>query len=84
MGRHMGQVPVVAIQTETGAMRVSTPEATAFDLVHFAPTAGHIGNVAAVLGKLAEKIDPQPLAQIADLYALSDVQQLGYLLSPTR
>lgn len=80
MGRHMGQVPVVAIQTETGTMRVSTPEATAFDLVRFAPAAGHIGNVVTVLGELAEKIDPQPLAQIADLYALSDVQRLGYLL----
>jgi len=80
MGRHVGQVPVVAIQTETGTMRVSTPEATAFDLVRFAPAAGHIGNVVTVLGELAEKIDPQPLAQIADLYALSDVQRLGYLL----
>ena len=71
---------MVAIQTETGTMRVSTPEATAFDLVRFAPAAGHIGNVVTVLGELAEKIDPQPLAQIADLYALSDVQRLGYLL----
>jgi predicted transcriptional regulator of viral defense system len=80
MGRHVGQVPVIAIQTETGTMRVSTPEATAFDLVRFAPAAGHIGNVVTVLGELAEKIDPQPLAQSADLYALSDVQRLGYLL----
>lgn len=80
MGRHMEQVPVVAIQTETGTMRVSTPEATAFDLVRFAPAAGHIGNVVTVLGELAEKIDPQTLAPLADLYAVSDVQRLGYLL----
>ena len=61
-------------------MRVSTPEATAFDLVRFAPAAGHIGNVVTVLRELAEKIDPQRLAELADLYALSDVQRLGYLL----
>jgi predicted transcriptional regulator of viral defense system len=80
MGRHVEQAPVVDIQTETGSMRVSTPEATAFDLVRFAPAAGHIGNVASVLGELAEKIDPEALAGFANLYATSDVQRLGYML----
>ena len=80
MGRHVEKAPVVEIQTETGSMRVSAPEATAFDLVRFAPSAGHIGNVVSVLGELAEKIDPQALAPLADLYAVSDVQRLGYLL----
>jgi len=80
MGRHVGQVPVAEIQTETGSMRVSTPEATAFDLVRFAPSAGHIGNAIKVLHELVEKIDPQALAPLADLYAVSDVQRLGYLL----
>jgi predicted transcriptional regulator of viral defense system len=65
---------------KTGSMRVSTPEATAFDLVRFAPSAGHIGNVMTVLHELVEKIDPQALTSIADLYATSDVQRLGYLL----
>jgi predicted transcriptional regulator of viral defense system len=68
-GRHVEQAPVVAI-----------PEATAFDLVRFASAAGHIGNVVTVLRELAEKIDPQRLAELVDLYALSDVQRLGYLL----
>lgn len=72
--------PVVDIQTETGSMRVSTPEATVFDLVRFAPAAGHVGNVASVLGELAEKTDPEALAGLADLYAVSDVQRLGYML----
>lgn len=79
-GRHVEKAPVVEIQTETGSMRVSTPEATAFDLVRFAPSAGHIGNVVMVLHELVEKIDPQALTSIADLYATSDVQRLGYLL----
>lgn len=80
VGRHVEKAPVVEIQTETGAIRVSTPEATAFDLVRFAPSAGHIGNVMTVLHELIEKIDPQALNSLADRYAVSDVQRLGYLL----
>jgi len=80
MGRHVEKAPVAEIQTETGSMRVSTPEATAFDLVRFAPSAGHVGNVITVLHELVEKIDPQALNSLAALYAISDVQRLGYLL----
>lgn len=80
VGRHVSKAPVVEIQTETGSMRVSTPEATAFDLVRFAPSAGYMGNVITVLSELVEKIDSQVLLSIADLYAVSDVQRLGYLL----
>ncbi|MFZ4440770.1 MAG: type IV toxin-antitoxin system AbiEi family antitoxin domain-containing protein [Syntrophales bacterium] len=80
MGRHIEKAPVVDIQTETGSMRVSTPEATAFDLVRFALSAGHMGNVITVLTELAEKIAPQALTSIAGLYATSEVQRLGYLL----
>jgi len=79
-GHHVKQAAVIDIQTETGAMRVSTPEVTAFDLVRFAPAAGHIGNVVTVLGEMAERINPQRLLEIADLYAVPDVQRLGYLL----
>jgi hypothetical protein len=37
-------------------MRVSTPEATALDLVRYVTAAGHIGNVATVLAELSEKL----------------------------
>lgn len=80
MGRHIEKAPVVEIQTETGTMRVSTPEATAFDLVRFVSAAGHVGNVMTVLSELGEKLDPQSLSPLADSYAVSDVQRLGYLL----
>ncbi len=39
-------------------MRVSTPEATALDLVRFVTAAGHIGNVATVLAELSEELTP--------------------------
>jgi len=61
-------------------MRVSTPEATAFDLVRFAAAAGHVSNVATVLAELSEKLDPAALEKLADCYAVSEVQRCGYLL----
>jgi len=80
MGCHVEKARVVETQTETGSMRVSTPEATAFDLVRFVSAAGHVGNVMTVLSELVEKLNPQSLSSLADSYAVSDVQRLGYLL----
>ena len=80
ISRKIEKVPVVEIQTETGSMRVSTPEATALDLVRFAAAAGHASNVATVLAELSEKLDPATLAKLADSYAVPDVQRIGYLL----
>jgi hypothetical protein len=74
-------MPVDRIQTETGSMAVATPETTAFDLVRFAPAAGHWSNVATVLSELAEKIDGEVLAEVAPLVQLPDAQRLGYLLT---
>jgi predicted transcriptional regulator of viral defense system len=80
MRRHLESTPVLSVQTETGSMRVSTPEATAYDLVRFAPAAGHLSNVATVLGELAEKLDPIVLVELAPSYAVPEVQRLGFLL----
>jgi hypothetical protein len=73
-------MPTTGIQTETGTMRVATPETTAFDLVRYQAAAGHLGNVVTVLGELAERIDGQALVEMAHLVKLPDVQRLGYLL----
>ncbi len=80
MSRKIESAPVAKVQTETGSMRVSSPEATAFDLVRFAPAAGHLNNVATVLGELAEKLDAVALAKLAHSHAVPEVQRLGYLL----
>jgi predicted transcriptional regulator of viral defense system len=80
MSRKVESAPVAKIQTETGSMRVSSPEATAFDLVRFAPASGHLNNVATVLGELAEKLEPAALAKLAHTYAVPEAQRLGYLL----
>lgn len=69
------------IKTETGSMLVSTPEATAIDLVRYAEHAGGWSNVAEVLAGLAEKIDPDRLAEAARLDDdMAAAQRLGFLL----
>ncbi len=62
-------------------MRVSTPEATALDLVRCYDRVGHLSQVATVVGELVEKIDASKLVQAAEAEGESAVaQRLGYLL----
>ncbi len=72
--------PATGMQTETGAMRVSTPETTAFDVVKFSAACGGWSNVAMVLSELAERIDPGSLHALAELRKSPEVQRLGFLL----
>ena len=72
---------VELVKTTSGRMRVSTPEATALDLVRFYDRVGHLSHVATVLGELAEKIYASKLVQAAEAEGESAVaQRLGYLL----
>jgi predicted transcriptional regulator of viral defense system len=73
--------PVEQQRTETGAMRISTPEATALDLVRYEASLGGLGAVATVLGELVERVDPHRLVDAAKVdVELSVVQRTGYLL----
>jgi hypothetical protein len=54
------QLPVFDQQTETGTMRVATPETTAFDLVRYPAGAGHLSN--AVLDTIGQTELTTPLA----------------------
>jgi len=78
--RAVEETPVSGMQTETGSMRVSTPEATAFDVVKFSSACGGWSNVATVLSELAERIDPGSLQALAELRKSPEVQRLGFLL----
>jgi predicted transcriptional regulator of viral defense system len=78
--RAVGRSPTQRLQTETGTMVVSTPEATALDVVRFPRAAGQWNNIATVLVELAENMDPERLIRAAELGRLSDAQRLGYLL----
>ena len=74
------EVPTVQLNTPRGYLRVSTPEATAFDLVGYPRHCGGLSNVATVLAELAEKLSPDQLASVAPLSPIPWAQRLGYLL----
>jgi predicted transcriptional regulator of viral defense system len=78
--KRLRKVPVQSINTLRGTMRVSTPEATALDLVGYQDRAGGLGNVATVLAELAERLDADKLADVAPTAPLPWAQRLGYLL----
>lgn len=74
------EVPVQSINTPRGTLLVSTPEATAVDLVGYQHQAGGLGAVATVLAELAERIDPDKLVAAAATAPVPWAQRLGYLL----
>jgi predicted transcriptional regulator of viral defense system len=74
------EVPVQSFNTPRGTLLVSSPEATALDLVGYAHHAGGINQVATVLSELAERIDPEKLATTARTAPVTWAQRLGYLL----
>jgi predicted transcriptional regulator of viral defense system len=79
--QQLDTTPQVDVKTPTGLIRVSSPEATALDLVRFSHASGYLGNVAIVLGDLAERLNPQALLDAAQRQPhLPTVQRLGYLL----
>ncbi len=78
---HVSKTPTVGIKTPTGEIKVSSPEATALDLVRYVEHAGFLANAVTVLNELAERLDAAALARAAEadgepVYA----QRLGYLL----
>lgn len=75
------KTPTMNIQTATGHMCVSTPEATAFDLVRYIGISGALSNVATILAELAESLDAAKLLLAAQSeVGIASIQRLGYLL----
>ncbi len=78
--KRLREVPVESLNTPRGTLLVSTPEATALDLVGYQHQAGGLNQVATVLAELAEKIDPKQLTVAAATAPVPWAQRLGYLL----
>jgi predicted transcriptional regulator of viral defense system len=78
--KRITDVPVQSFNTPRGTILVSTPEATAIDLVGYQHHAGGLDQVATILSELAEKIDPGKLATAAQTAPIPWAQRLGYLL----
>lgn len=78
--KRLQDVPVQSFNTPRGTILVSTPEATAVDLVGYYHHAGGLDQVATILSELAEQIDPQKLVAAAQTAPVPWAQRLGYLL----
>lgn len=75
------RTPSQMVRTPYGDIPVSTPEATAFDLVQYVRRAGRLSNVATTLIELSEKMDSKKLPTAADACGeVTVAQRLGYLL----
>lgn len=81
--QYIQKIPTIERQTQTGHILVSTPEATALDLVRFYKRAGYLSNVATVLSELKEHLKPEVLIKNSKeiAYEWPVIQRLGYLLS---
>jgi predicted transcriptional regulator of viral defense system len=78
--KRVRDVPVQTFNTPRGTVMVSTPEATAVDLVGYQHRAGGLAAVATVLAELAEQIDAEKFPVAAATAPVAWVQRLGYLL----
>ena len=78
--KRLRDVPVQTLNTRRGTLIVSTPEATALDLVGYPNRVGGLNQVATVLSELAERIDPEKLVVAAAAAPVPWAQRLGYLL----
>ncbi len=76
----IGTVPVREFNTPRGTVRVSTPEATAIDLVGYMRRSGGIDRVAGVLLELKEALDSARLVDAARCSSVRWAQRLGFLL----
>jgi predicted transcriptional regulator of viral defense system len=81
VARHnLNEISVVERNTPRGPIRVSTPEATAFDLVGYVHQAGGLDNVATLLAELGETLSAERLVAMAPLSPVAWAQRLGHLL----
>jgi predicted transcriptional regulator of viral defense system len=76
----LAKTPVNDKNTPRGRMRVSSPEATALEIVGYADHCGGLDNVAGVLAELVEELDSAKLVSAARLSPIAWSQRLGYLL----
>jgi predicted transcriptional regulator of viral defense system len=78
--KNVAAIPAQDFKTPRGYLKVSTPAVTAFDLAGYPHHSGGLDNTATVLVELAETLDAEKLASIADLSPVAWSQRLGYLL----
>lgn len=79
--RRIEQTPTQELANAYAPTTVSTPAATAFDLVRYADRIGGIGRAVETLRPLLPKIGPSELRQVLETEAeFATAQRLGYIL----
>ena len=79
--RDFATTPIQSRKGHSGMLPVSSPDATALDLVRYSRHIGGLDAVLTVLSKLAESIDPVKLASTATTESETvHLQRLGWLL----
>ena len=67
-------------KTDTGHMKVSSPELTVLDLLRYPHAAAGLDNIATVLTDLADGLDAEKLAVLSKAFKRPTTQRLGRLL----
>ena len=67
-------------KTQSGYMKLSSPELTALDLVRYPQAGAGLDNIATVHSELAERLQPEKLASLSGAFEKAVVQRLGHLL----
>jgi len=68
-------------KTESGYLKISSPELTSLDLIFFQERVGGFNRVATILEELSNRIKPNSLRDCAKEYhVISVIQRLGFLL----
>jgi len=76
-----GKTPLRLLKTPTGTMKVSTPEATAMNMMKFIKQSGGMNRVLTVLAELTESMSEEDLTDLLKLLPeVTWIQRLGHLL----
>lgn len=80
--KNVSSTPINLIKVTTGYIKMSTPEATALDLVQYYKSMGYWSLIGTVLSELSEKLDSKCIVETAKQgkYEIATLQRLGYLL----
>lgn len=79
--KDISNVPIQKKVVPTGYLNVSTPEATAMDIIKFPNHSVGINNIATVLSELLEEIEIPKLIELADISGEKAwIQRMGYIL----
>ena len=78
--KNLSAVATKGLNTPRGSILVSTPEATAMDLVGYQNRVGGLDLVATALSELAEQMEPDHVLNAAQTAPVAWAQRLGFLL----